>query len=200
MKLFSFSLTALVLFSINGYATSPKKTIVVVLGGMGSDGATLNPTPTEHSTKDAMAVYHALQIAPDHNGSKTVGLDFDGDTIGLKCKEPSTGLHTQTAGCEYMTLVKEVAPKNGASIETNGRVEFLPGLSEMIFESLKTADRSRVGAITKTAGNLSCTHAVRPGAKPTCTIEDVTVNKMSINQFPEEYQKEIKKLAVKLGL
>lgn len=177
-----------------------KTTLVVVIGGMGTDGATLSPVPTETSIVDAKAIYEALKTEADKKGNKAVGISYDGENAGITCREPRKGIHNVTADCDFFTLLREAAPKNGFSTEV-GSVEFTGSISDLIYSALDiTNNNSRVGAAIKKVGNLTCTRVVRPGVSAKCVLMDVMVNKMALDQFPPEEQAGIIKFAKKIGL
>lgn len=181
-------------------SAAEKTTLILVSGGMGTDGATLESTPTEASVGDAVAIYKALKVKPAANGKKKVGFVYDGDVVGLECDRPKSGVHTKTAGCQYLTILNEKPPKNGMEISV-GSIQLAPATSRALFNSLNVKDESgRVGATTKQVGNLKCTRAVRPGALAKCELSNVMVTKISIDQFDPQEQANIRKLAKKLGL
>lgn len=200
MKTIKSLLVFLFAVHFSSAAFADKVTLVMVRGGMGTDGASLEPYPEKNSVVDSIAIYNALNVKPSHGGKKIVGIEHDGDVFGIECEQPAQGIHTETAGCLYMSILKEVPPKKGISIEI-GSVELAPVLSQQIFEALEVDDDSRrVGAVVKQVGNLTCTKAVRPGVKAKCILADVTVSKIAIDQFPPEDHDELRKLAKKIGL
>jgi hypothetical protein len=202
MKSFNHLAIALatVCASFSAQALIIKETIVIVSGGMGTDGATGESTPRKNSVDKAAEIYEALNVPANSDGEKEVGIMYDGDIIGITCRKPKQGTNRLEARCEYGTLTKELAPANGISIGT-GSVELAPAISQMIFEALKSQDnKGRVGAVVKEAGNLRCTKAVRPGVKAKCILSNVSLQKMAIEVIPEESQKELREFAKQLGL
>lgn len=193
-------IAGLVLLSVNSFAEE-QTTLVLQMGIMGTDGASLKPFPTEHSVTDAAAIYNALNVKPDSYGVKKVGVKYDGDIVGLECEQPGSGIHTQTASCKIMNLAILPMPQRGFAASSNESTVFAPKISKIIYETLNTTpDFSRIGSVIKKVGNLTCTLAVAPEAIPSCKIIDIALGSMSVDEYDEEQQLAIRDLAREVGL
>ena len=134
---------------------------VVITGGFGKDGATGTSMPTAKSIKEAATVYKALAIKADARDKKVIELadgssiesEVDGFQISLRASQ--NGKLTRKAGLNAdVTFSGKLATKLHAALPIE------PGTA------------GRVGASTKSAANISCLKAVRPGVEATCTIKN----------------------------
>lgn len=198
MKKRGFALASALLLSFS-LAQAETKPLVFAQGGMGTDGASLEPMPRETSAQDAEAIYDALTVKPDANGNKSVGEAIDGDVLGLQCKQPKSGIHTRTAGCSFITLLREAAP---TEIDISvGSISFPSSVSDELMRSLNVPLETRRGSeAVKQVGNLKCVAAARPGTSALCTLSHVSITKMGVDKFPEEQGRLLRNLADRLGI
>jgi len=135
-------------------------------GGFGTDGASLESRPRKDSVQSAAQLFEGLNVKVVGN-KKTVQAE-DGEII---CDQPGRGIHTFVAGCEFgfsSKIAKLTKAKIGSDVTFSGKI------AEEIFRVLPADKSGRVGAVVKSAGNLSCSKAVRPGAKVTCILKGVS--------------------------
>lgn len=157
--------------------TLSAKAEVIINGGFGTDGATGKSMPLATSSKDAEAIYKALNVEADGRGKKTIAI---ADESHFECSEPSVGMSPVHASCMFILRASQKAELvRGQGLSAT--VTFSGELATKIHKALP-ADRSgRAGASVKTVGNLSCSKVVRPGVDATCTIKNTHALSMNID-------------------
>lgn len=190
---------ACTLFIASHASATSKKDLTYVTIGFGSDGATLQPVPKKDSATMAKKVYNGISGTLDKMKRKFVGIEFDGDQIGLICEKPKRGITTVTAGCEMTTL-----QRGGRDSIEEGDYEFMGRLAEMIFNGIAEKYATyRIGATTKKVGNLSCSHIPQArGGVYKCKFFAAIITMTPIkstNPTPEEMKK-FNQLASELGI
>lgn len=172
-----------------------------IQGGFGTDGATLTPVPTKISVKDAAQLYKAMDVQ-DVDGEKFVGIVVGEDAIGLTCKKPAKGIHTQTADCEFLALASKEDSKDG--ITWDGEVTVRGALAKELVAKIKMKSVVRVGATTHEVANLRCvTSRNAKGLVARCTISRLNAVGMDLDQLISEgalSKKDAKELVNALGL
>jgi hypothetical protein len=179
-----------------------KKTLIVSVGGMGTDGASLASVPNKNSARQAAQLYHALNVAPDEDGVKSAGVQVGDEMFGVVCKQPDAGGGQVHASCEVKSINSVEGDDAPAVLpEMNAVVTFPPAVAKALYGVLPMPKgKQPLGATTKKAGNLTCSKVVYPGAVPKCTIEGVNVMRVSETEFSGAEKAELKKAAKLLGL
>lgn len=144
----------------------------VVVGGFGTDGASLESMPSANSVDLAAEIYQALNVRAESNGDKILETE-DG---AFSCERPSQGIHTLTAGCEFETLGGKVLSRNPMTVELASEI------SEKIYKALPAGDERRSGGSVRSVGNLSCQYSLysRGATSYACTIIDVQAIAMNM--------------------
>ncbi|MEZ4873418.1 MAG: hypothetical protein R2827_14505 [Bdellovibrionales bacterium] len=153
------------------FAPMAAHAIPVVVGGFGTDGATLESMPNENSVEQAAQVYYALDLpVSGDNNLKEIEVEQ-----GIfECIEPKDGIHTMTSGCQFQSVGEIVS-------EDPTVVKFDPIISESIYNALSVDGIQRAGATTKEVANLKCTKFVSRGPNYSCLLSDVAAMQMEID-------------------
>ena len=101
-------LSLLILCTASSFAA--ENPIIMTQGFIGTEGSSGISLPKDDSVAQAVALYDALEVKPDSEGDKRVGISIDGEFYGLRCKQPRNGIHLTEASCDSLTLAREVAP------------------------------------------------------------------------------------------
>lgn len=171
-KVFKLILVSFLLSGTNAYSKS------VVMGGFGTDGASGKPIPVEASVSHAYQVYEALRhLAPD--GGKVL---IQGSNGEITCNEPIKGIVRLEASCEVGVIDANLI---GISESPTMILNFGGELASKLYKELNIdADQSRVGSVTKTVANISCTKVMNQNMTVKCRITDFFGLQMELG--PEE--------------
>lgn len=142
-----------------------------IIGGFGTDGATLEPIPNEQSVIDAVEVFKALahlQIEPKEDIvlGHTVS---EMETSSIECEEPNQGVHTLTAGCNLILGSGERSYDSETMTAT-----FSGEFAKILYNALEVElDTSRVGASSKSIANITCTQTMSADLTTTCVVKNM---------------------------
>lgn len=162
-----------VLLAVIGFSAQAE---VITTGGFGTDGATGESIPTKTSVKDASDVYKALKIKPNGKDDKVLEVK-DGSSI--ECEKPYSGISRVNAGCQFtLRASQNVKLKRGVGLSAT--ISFSGKLATLLLNALPADTSGRVGAVSKTVANITCTKPVRPGVEATCTIKNTNAISMDV--------------------
>ena len=143
----------------------------VIVGGFGTDGASGQPIPTSHSALDAKAVHEALHIPEGLKGDKVIVMN----EAELKCEKPKMGMTRLSANCQITVRTRPTGAQiSGTSLVVHEK------FAEKIFKALDTASAVRMGATTRTAGNIQCTQVIGMRTSYTCKFVDVIAREFNM--------------------
>jgi hypothetical protein len=146
-------------------------------GGMGIDGATNSPSPNPNSPQLALELFEALTI-PATEDYKRAGILFMDDVVGLTCRK-------SYREC----FVSAVIPASDVTelFGANAELSFKGRVAEKVWEALPPpTGEVPVGAVTRSAANLSCTKVIVPGAPVTCTFKNINYIGMTLKDVVQE--------------
>lgn len=162
-----------VLFAVIAFSAQAE---VITTGGFGTDGATGESIPNKTSVKDASEVYKALKIKPNGKDDKLIEVK---DGSHIECSKPFSGISRVNAGCQFtLRASQNVKLKRGVGLSAT--VSFSGKLATLLFNALPADTSGRVGAVIKTAANITCSKAVRPGVESSCTIKNTNALSMDV--------------------
>lgn len=157
------------LLTFNAYAAKS-----VGLVTFGSIGPSLESLPKASSMKDARELFNSLQTAQAGN-SKIV----DARDGSFKCLDLSNG-RKKAYSCEVFADIAKTKLVAAASSGLATQVSFSGDLARQIYDSMLTLTATaRVGATTKTAGNVSCVKGVNATRSVRCTFSGVRYYQMN---------------------
>ncbi|OFZ51386.1 MAG: hypothetical protein A2381_17900 [Bdellovibrionales bacterium RIFOXYB1_FULL_37_110] len=153
-----------ILFSIGVFASDYH----FVTGGFGIDGATNQPVPTKNSLIDAINIYNALNVMPDAQEKKFVGIE----PFGISCNVLS--------GCDFLVVTHKDNSPMGISF--NGNLTITGKVAQLIVESLNVEPIEMVNEIIYPVGNMKCIKTL-----PLSGESDYTCKLVNINSFAADF-------------
>lgn len=144
----------------------------LVAGGFGKDGATGESVPLKNSIENAKKLYDALDVPINAKGKKAIGAKIDDDIFGIECDE---------SGCQVTVIIRDTKVP---TIGVNKNIRFNGTVARAIFEALpKSSEKVKVGAATRSIGNLSCSRSSGRGAPVFCTVTNMNYSSNTLDQM-----------------
>lgn len=191
-----FILAALIASRSQATEYSELKTLVIARGGFGSGDNSINPSPATNSSANAAAIYKSLEVKPEADGSKIIGLIANGVLFGITCNKPVKG----SGSCDFNSLVNQTPPEEMFGITPIGNLQLPPLLAEVIWDKLNVkVSTDKTGVQTKVVGNLNCEISVENVVL--CYLVNVSMRKLVVSSIKSEaVRKFLKEEAITLGL